>query len=108
NLSSRVAEPLPFDHIVLSFAANAVLRTEKRRQINVRMMVKKVRGVPETVINRRRIADQPDARPANDRKSFRQQNLQPQRNFVHFRFSLKSIGVPDQEPSIRDEKPPVN
>jgi hypothetical protein len=52
-----------------------MLRAEKRRQINVRMTVKKVCGVPEFVINRGRIADQPDARPTNERVSFRQQNL---------------------------------
>src|SRR5215475_14282522 len=42
NARARVAEALPFDHIVLCLAAYSMLRAEKGRQINPGMAVKLV------------------------------------------------------------------
>ena len=50
-----------FDHVVLHVAANAVLWTKQRAQIDVWMIVKKIGGVMKVVIDGCLIADQPGA-----------------------------------------------
>src|SRR5215468_8746236 len=92
NASARIAEALPLDHVVLRLAANSVLRSEKGRQIDVGMAVKQVGGVPEIVIYRSRVANQPDTRSANERESFRQQNLQSERDLVNHKNRVSDDG----------------
>src|SRR5499426_4179899 len=83
NASARVAEALPFNHVVLRLAANSVLRSEEGRQINVGATMKQVCGMPEIVIYGGRVANQSDARSADEREFFRQQNLQSERDLVN-------------------------
>src|SRR5262245_27873109 len=91
NARARVAKAPPFDHIVLRLAANSVLRSEKGRQINAGMAVKQVRGMSKIVIYRSRVANQSDTRSANERKLFRQQNLQSERDLVHHRVEYPRL-----------------
>src|SRR5215470_18930679 len=92
NASARIAEALPLDHVVLRLAANSVLRPEKGRQIDVGMAVKQVCGVPEIVIYRSRVANQPDTRSTNEREFFRQQNLQSERDLVNHKNRVSDDG----------------
>ena len=54
------------DHIVLHVTPYAVLRTKERREIDVRMLVKQIRDVPKTVIDRRLITNQTDPRAPHE------------------------------------------
>jgi len=51
-----------FDHVVLHVAADSVLWTEERTQIDIRMVVQQVRSVTIRVIDGRLITDQTDTR----------------------------------------------
>src|SRR5215475_10719290 len=92
NARARIAEAFPFNHVVLRLAANSVLRSEKGRQIDLGMAVKQVCGVPEIVIYRSRVANQPDTRPANEREFIRQQNLQSERDLVNHKNRVSDDG----------------
>jgi hypothetical protein len=49
------------DHVVLHVAANAVLWTKERNQVDVGMLVQKISGVMKTVIDGSLVADESDA-----------------------------------------------
>src|SRR5262245_33911827 len=94
NARARVAEALPFNHIVLRLASDSMLRPEKSRQINAGMAVKQVCGVPEIVIYRSRVANQSDARSADQRVFFRQQSLQSERDLVLHKAEYPTMRKP--------------
>ena len=50
------------DHVVLNIAANSMLRTKQRTQVDLRMMMQKIGSVLIAVIDRCLIADQSHSR----------------------------------------------
>ena len=54
--SDVVDRVIGLDHVVLNVAANAVLRPEKSRKVNVLLSFKNVRGVSEVRHNRSLVA----------------------------------------------------
>jgi hypothetical protein len=46
-----------FDHVVLNVTADSVLWTKERRQLDLRVLVKQIGGMAETMIDRCLIAD---------------------------------------------------
>src|SRR5262249_31292437 len=57
-----IAKAFPFNHVVLSFTANAMLRAKEGCGFSPPVRVKEVRGVADRVIDRRRMANQTNAR----------------------------------------------
>jgi hypothetical protein len=54
-----------FDHVVLNVAADSVLWTKERRQLDLGVLVKQIGCMAETMVDRCLIADQSDACAAN-------------------------------------------
>jgi hypothetical protein len=59
-----------FDHVVLNVAANSVLWTKERPQLNVSVIMQEVSSMAIRVIDGGLVADQSNARTANRRMAF--------------------------------------
>jgi hypothetical protein len=64
------------DHVVLNVAANSVLRSEERSEIDLRMIEEEIGGVMEAVIDGSLVTDESHARAVEDVAALVEQALQ--------------------------------
>ena len=92
----RIADVRSLDHVVLNVPADAVLRTEKRRQVDFGMFVKYVRRMLKRVRqNRRLVADETDALPAEEMIFSLKKTSMPSEfvDYCIFTYRIKSVSA---------------